>query len=284
MSKSVRTPEVVVISDVHLGTIGCHAKELLEYLDSIKPKTLVLNGDIIDIWNFRKRYFPKDHLRVVQKLLSMAGKGVKVFYLTGNHDELLRRFTDYSSGGISLKNKLILNLDGNKAWIFHGDVFDVSIQNAKWLAKLGGWGYDLLIYINRIINKVLDKLGKERYSLSKRIKNSVKEAVKYINDFENTASELAIDNGYDFVICGHIHQPQMRRVVNKKGSTLYLNSGDWVENLSALEYQNGLWKIYNHPISKQKTKQTEKSEEWPDLNTEWLLARMFNQETAVHEA
>ena len=285
MNTAKRTPEVVVISDVHLGTIGCHAKELLTYLNGITPKVLVLNGDIVDIWNFRKRYFPKDHMRVVQKILEMAGSGIKVYYLTGNHDELLRRFTDYSTGGIHLKNKLVLNLNGNKAWIFHGDVFDVSIQNAKWLAKLGGWGYDLLIYINRLINMVLDKLGKERYSLSKRIKNSVKEAVKYINDFENTASELAIENGYDYVICGHIHQPQMRRVVNKKGSTLYLNSGDWVENLSALEYSNGLWKIYHHPMAKKgevelKTDQ----EEWPELSTEWLMQRMFQRENVTHEA
>jgi UDP-2,3-diacylglucosamine pyrophosphatase LpxH len=278
-------PEVVVISDVHLGTIGCHAQELLDYLDSINPKTLILNGDIIDIWNFRKRYFPKEHLRVLQKIMNMASKGVKVYYLTGNHDELLRRFTDYSAGGIHLKNKLVLNLDGQKAWIFHGDVFDVSIQNAKWLAKLGGWGYDVLIYVNRLINQILDKIGMERFSLSQKIKNSVKKAVKYINDFENTASELAIDKGYDYVICGHIHQPQMREVSNKKGKTLYLNSGDWIENLSALEYASGVWRIYVHPIEKKKDKVVPVSlEEWPELTSEWLLSRMLNPEGAVIEA
>ena len=278
-------PEVVVISDVHLGTIGCHARELLDYLDSINPKTLILNGDIIDIWNFRKRYFPKEHLRVLQKIMNMASKGVKVYYLTGNHDELLRRFTDYSAGGIHLKNKLVLNLDGQKAWIFHGDVFDVSIQNAKWLAKLGGWGYDVLIYVNRLINQILDKIGKERFSLSQKIKNSVKKAVKYINDFENTASELAIDKGYDYVICGHIHQPQMREVSNKKRKTLYLNSGDWIENLSALEYASGAWRIYVHPIEKKKDKVVPVSlEEWPELTSEWLLSRMLNPEGAVIEA
>jgi UDP-2,3-diacylglucosamine pyrophosphatase LpxH len=258
---------------------------LLDYLYSINPKTLILNGDIIDIWNFRKRYFPKEHLRVLQKIMNMASKGVKVYYLTGNHDELLRRFTDYSAGGIHLKNKLVLNLDGQKAWIFHGDVFDVSIQNAKWLAKLGGWGYDVLIYVNRLINQILDKIGMERFSLSQKIKNSVKKAVKYINDFENTASELAIDKGYDYVICGHIHQPQMREVSNKKGKTLYLNSGDWIENLSALEYASGVWRIYVHPIEKKKDKVVPVSlEEWPELTSEWLLSRMLNPEGAVIEA
>jgi UDP-2,3-diacylglucosamine pyrophosphatase LpxH len=276
-------PEVVVVSDLHLGTIGCHAKEVLQYLEQINPNVLVLNGDIIDIWNFRKRYFPKDHLRVLQKIMNMASSGVKVYYLTGNHDELLRRFTDYSAGGIFLKNKLVLNLNGKRAWIFHGDVFDVSIQNAKWLAKLGGWGYDVLIYINRVINVFLEKIGRERYSLSKAIKNSVKKAVKYINDFENTASELAIDQGYDYVICGHIHQPQKRTVTNKKGSTLYLNSGDWVENLSALEYKNGEWSIYHHPIKKQHEAPVEEHEEWPELTSEWLLNRMLNTEAATVE-
>jgi UDP-2,3-diacylglucosamine pyrophosphatase LpxH len=285
MKSKKYTPEVVVISDVHLGTIGCHATELLAYLDSINPRILVLNGDIIDIWNFRKRYFPKEHLRVLQKIMNMASQGVKVYYLTGNHDELLRRFTDYSAGGIHLKNKLILNLDGQKAWIFHGDVFDVSIQNAKWLAKLGGWGYDVLIYVNRIINQFLDKMGKERFSLSKKIKNSVKEAVKYINDFENTASELAIDKGYDYVICGHIHQPQMREVVNRKGKTTYLNSGDWIENLSALEYANGKWSIYMHPLAKKGVAKVPLTmEEWPELTSEWLLSRMLNTENIVVEA
>ncbi len=276
-------PEVVVLSDMHLGTIGCHAKEVLQYLEQINPNVLVLNGDIIDIWNFRKRYFPKDHLRVLQKIMNMASSGVKVYYLTGNHDELLRRFTDYSAGGIFLKNKLVLNLNGKRAWIFHGDVFDVSIQNAKWLAKLGGWGYDVLIYINRIMNVFLEKIGRERYSLSKAIKNSVKKAVKYINDFENTASELAIDQGYDYVICGHIHQPQKRMITNKKGSTLYLNSGDWVENLSALEYRAGEWSVYHHPVNKQHNEKVEENEEWPELTSEWLLNRMLNTEVATVE-
>ena len=187
---------LVVISDLHLGTYGCRAQELYRYLKSIKPETLVLNGDIIDIWQFRKRYFPKAHLKVLKQIMSMASKGTKVYYLTGNHDEALRRFSDFTLGNITLADKLILDLPDGKAWLFHGDIFDASIQSAKWLAKLGGWGYDMLIMINSLVNWCLEKMGKERYSLSKKIKNSVKKAVTYIQSFEDTAAELAIEQGY----------------------------------------------------------------------------------------
>lgn len=244
--KLKRKVEIVVISDVHLGTYACHAQQLLTYLNSIEPKTLILNGDIIDIWQFSKRYFPKSHLRVIKKIMDFASEGVEVIYITGNHDEMLRRFADTTIGNISIVNKKILDLDGKKAWVFHGDVFDVSIQNAKWLAKLGGYGYDMLIVLNRLVNWVLERMGKEKYSFSKRIKNSVKSAVKYIHDFEKVASDLAIENGYDYVICGHIHQPKMLFRENKLGNTIYLNSGDWVENFTALEYQFKRWKIYNY--------------------------------------
>lgn len=241
-----RSVELVVISDVHLGTYGCHAKELLEYLNSIKPKTLILNGDIIDIWNFRKSYFPKLHLKVIKKLLSFSTKGTKVYYLTGNHDEMLRKFSDTHMGNFSLLDKIVLELDGKKAWFFHGDVFDSSVHSAKWIAKLGGIGYDYLILLNRFINWCLNKVGKEPYSLSKKIKGSVKKAVKFISDFEKTASDIAIDNQYDFVVCGHIHEPKIIRKSSSKGSTLYLNSGDWIENLTALEYNRKRWKLYEH--------------------------------------
>jgi UDP-2,3-diacylglucosamine pyrophosphatase LpxH len=248
--KIKRKVEVAVISDVHLGTYGCHAKPLLTYLNSIEPKKLILNGDIVDIWQFNKRYFPKSHLKVIKKIIEMATDGIEVIYITGNHDEMLRKFSGTTIGNIRIVNKVVLELDGKKAWFFHGDVFDVSIQNAKWLAKLGGYGYDLLIVINRLVNWCLEKLGKEKYSLSKRIKNSVKSAVKYINDFENVVSELAIENGYDYVICGHIHQPKMLVKETKNGKTTYLNSGDWVENFTALEYQFKRWKVYNFNFDK----------------------------------
>lgn len=241
-----RIVDLVVISDVHLGTYGCQAKELLQYLNSIKPKTLILNGDIIDIWQFRKRYFPKPHLKVIKKIINFASKGTKVIYITGNHDEMLRKFSDTEMGNFKLCDKLVLELDGKKAWFFHGDVFDASIQNAKWLAKLGGWGYDMLILLNQLINWVLVKMGREKFSLSKKIKNSVKKAVKYINDFERVATELAIDNGYQYVVCGHIHQPQMIERSGKNGSCIYLNSGDWIENLTSLEYHEKEWKLITY--------------------------------------
>lgn len=241
-----RSVELVVISDVHLGTFGCHAKELHQYLSSIKPKTLILNGDIIDIWQFRKSYFPKSHLKIIRKILDFASKGTQVYYITGNHDEMLRKFSDSKVGNFSIIDKLVLNLDGRKAWIFHGDVFDSSVQHAKWIAKLGGLGYDYLILLNRFVNWCLNKMGKEPYSFSKKIKSGVKSAVKFISDFEETAADLAIENNYDFVICGHIHEPKIIEKSNKKGTTKYLNSGDWIENLTALEYNKKRWKLYRH--------------------------------------
>ncbi|MFD2725878.1 UDP-2,3-diacylglucosamine diphosphatase [Hyunsoonleella rubra] len=248
--KTKRKVEIAVISDVHLGTYGCHAKQLLTYLNSINPKKLILNGDIVDIWQFSKRYFPKSHLKVIKKIMDFAADGVEVIYITGNHDEMLRKFSDTTIGNISIVDKLVLDIDGKKGWFFHGDVFDISIQNAKWLAKLGGYGYDLLILLNRMTNWVLSKMGKERYSLSKKIKNGVKGAVKFISDYEKVIAELAIENGYDYVVCGHIHQPKMEIKENKHGKTMYLNSGDWVENFTALEYQFKRWKIYNYSHDK----------------------------------
>lgn len=239
-----RKVDVVVISDVHLGTYGCHAKELTQYLKSIRPGKLILNGDIIDIWQFRKRYWPKSHMAVVKQIIGMAAKGVPVYYLTGNHDEMLRKFSDFDLGNFHLRDKMVLPVGHQQAWIFHGDIFDASIQQAKWLAKMGGWGYDMLILINRVVNHILELFGSERMSLSKKIKNSVKRAVKYVSDFEDTAAELAIDQQYDYVVCGHIHQPQMRQVKQKNGKVMYLNSGDWIENLSSLEYHNGKWRIF----------------------------------------
>lgn len=240
-----REVDLVVISDVHLGTYGCHAKELIQYLKSIKPKQIVLNGDIIDMWQFSKRYFPDSHLRVIRRILKYVNAGVPVYYLTGNHDEVLRKFTDFELGSLKICNKLILELDGKKAWIFHGDVFDVTMQYSKFLAKLGAIGYDSLILLNTLINFILQKFGKEKMSLSKKIKQSVKDAVKFINDFEDTAASIAIEKGYDFVICGHIHHAEKRVVKSGNSEVLYLNSGDWVESLTSLEYNNGAWSIHN---------------------------------------
>ncbi|MRH99690.1 UDP-2,3-diacylglucosamine diphosphatase [Kriegella sp. EG-1] len=241
-----RPVDIVVISDVHLGTYGCHAKELLKYMKSIKPKQVILNGDIIDIWQFSKRYWPKAHMKVIKLLMEWISKGVRVHYITGNHDEMLRKFADFKMGTFSISNKLLLEIHGQKAWFFHGDVFDVTMQHSKWIAKLGAIGYDSLIVLNRAINYGYKKIGKGPVSMSKKIKNGVKSAVKFINDFEKIAADIAIDNEFDFVVCGHIHQPEIRKIENSKGKVIYLNSGDWIENLTALEYSDKTWKLYRY--------------------------------------
>ena len=240
-----RAISVAVISDVHLGTYGCHATELLTYLQSIAPQILILNGDIIDGWQFSKRYFPAAHMAVIKEILHFITTGTRVIYITGNHDEMLRRYSGLSMGSFVLADKFLLEIDGKTIWVFHGDVFDNSTKgSAKMLAKLGGKGYDLLILLNRVINFVSKIFGGEKISFSKKIKNSVKKAIAFINNFENIVAELAIEKNYDYVICGHIHQPEKRVIETEKGKVTYLNSGDWIENLSALEYNNKEWTIF----------------------------------------
>ena len=241
-----RKIDVLVLSDIHLGTYGCHAKELLHYLKTIKPKTVILNGDIIDIWQFSKRYWPKSHMRIVKHIMEWVSKSTKIWYITGNHDEMLRKFVGFKMGSFRIANKVVLDLDnGKKAWFFHGDVFDVTMQHSKWLAKLGAIGYDTLILINREANFISEKIfHRGKLSLSKKIKNTVKSAVSFINDFEQTAADIAICNQYDYVVCGHIHQPEIKRIKNENGETVYMNSGDWIENLTALEYAQGEWSLY----------------------------------------
>lgn len=238
--------DLAVISDVHLGTYGCHAKELLSYLKSIRPRVLVLNGDIIDGWQFRKKFFPKSHLQVIQHIIKMSVDGTKVYYITGNHDDFLRRFSDTDMGNIALRDKLVLQIGGKRIWFFHGDIFDASIITTPLLARLGGNGYDWLIRINRLINQIRQRLNMEPFSFSGKIKASVKQAVKFIQDFENKAIEVAAEKGFDTVVCGHIHQPQNKMVNTNYGEIHYLNAGDWIENLSALEYRNQCWKLYTY--------------------------------------
>lgn len=241
-----RGVEIVVISDVHLGTYGCHAKELLKYLKSIRPQKIILNGDIIDIWQFSKSYWPETHTKVLRKLMKFVVEGASVHYLTGNHDEMLRKYAEMQLGTFFLQNKLVLDIDGKRSWFFHGDVFDVTMQHSKWLAKLGSVGYDLLIWLNSFVNWFMVKIGRPKMSFSQKVKSKFKDAVKFINKFEQTVAELASENGYQNVICGHIHQPEKREIVTPNGMVNYLNSGDWVESLTALEYYNGQWTIFKY--------------------------------------
>ena len=273
-----RPVDIVVISDVHLGTYGCHAKELLSYLKSIRPKQVVLNGDIIDIWQFSKRYWPKSHMKVVKIVMEWIANGVKVHYITGNHDEMLRKFVGLRLGSFSIENKVVLNLHGKKAWIFHGDVFDVTMQHSKWIAKLGALGYDFLILLNRAVNYISKKLGKGPVSMSKRIKNGVKSAIKFISDFENTAADIAIENEFDYVVCGHIHQPEIKKIVTEKGTVVYLNSGDWIENLTALEYHKARWKIYHYSEDTfMATRDIEEADPMEILEKNELFARLMQE-------
>ena len=173
-----RLIEILVISDIHLGTYGCQSKALLNYLKSVDPKIIILNGDIIDIWQFNKRYFPKSHMKIIKYFLNLIQDGKTIYYLTGNHDEMLRKFNGFELKNFKILNKKVINLNGHQACFFHGDVFDLTMQYSKWLTRLGAIGYDALILINSALNFILSKLGRPRYSLSKKVKNSVK-AVSY---------------------------------------------------------------------------------------------------------
>ncbi|MBX2946915.1 MAG: UDP-2,3-diacylglucosamine diphosphatase [Cyclobacteriaceae bacterium] len=277
-----RELDIVVLSDIHLGTYGCHAEELLRYLKTIKPKKLILNGDIIDMWQFSKHYWPKAHMQVIKHITGLLTKGTKIIYLTGNHDEMLRKFAGFKLGSFQIENKVVLKLNGKRAWIFHGDVFDVTMKYSKWLAKLGAVGYDTLILINTFVNWCLTRFGRQKISLSKRVKDSVKTAVKFINDFEKTAADIAISNGYDYVVCGHIHQPEIRKIETDKGEVMYLNSGDWIENLTALEYDGTSWSVYRYKndahakamkLPKRLRSKLDNDEIFRDLVNEFLLAK-----------
>jgi UDP-2,3-diacylglucosamine pyrophosphatase LpxH len=268
-----RKVEVVVISDVHLGTYGSRANDLVNYLRSIQPEILILNGDIIDIWQFSKHYFPQDHMQVLKEITSMLSQKTKVYYITGNHDEMLRKFKGFKLGNFEIQNKLVLTLESGVAWFFHGDVFDTTMKHSKWIAKLGGKGYDLLIMINTVVNWFSEKMGSGRISLSKKVKDSVKGVIKYVNNFEETAAEIAIQNEFQYVVCGHIHQPKIKKIFNSKGENVtYLNSGDWVENSTALEYKNGEWSLYYHdPTSINNVVLQQVNEKVSHLNYEQLF-------------
>jgi UDP-2,3-diacylglucosamine pyrophosphatase LpxH len=242
-----RPVDVVVLSDLHLGTYGSRAREMANYLRSISPQMLILNGDIIDIWQFSKHYFPVSHFGVIKEIINMMSNGTRVIYITGNHDETLRRYSGIDMGNFQLTDKLVAEINNKMTWIFHGDVFDNTTRgSAKILAKMGSTGYGFLILLNRCINTFLHFFGQERISLSKKIMAGVNKAVSKINDFELTAAELAIEKKYDYVICGHIHQPCKKMVTTDKGTVMYLNSGDWIEHLTALEYANNDWNIYTY--------------------------------------
>ena len=218
-------------------------------------------------------------MKVVKHFFNWMGKGIKTYYVTGNHDEMLRKFEGLKMGSLQIVNKVVLKLpDGKKAWIFHGDVFDITMQHSKWLAKLGSVGYDMLILINRFFNFISEKIfHKGKLSLSKKIKNSVKSAVSFIDNFEQTTADIGISNKFDYVVCGHIHHPEKRIITTSEGSITYLNSGDWVENLSALEFTNGEWTIYRFNDSDKVEMVMNKNEEEEYLDNNQLFENMLQE-------
>jgi UDP-2,3-diacylglucosamine pyrophosphatase LpxH len=245
MSLHKRKIDLVVISDVHLGTHGSRADELLKYLRSISPKRVILNGDIIDIWQFRKHFWPKNHTAIVRHIMQWLREGVQVDYICGNHDELMRRYLGFEIGKFSILNHVVLEQNDKKVWVFHGDVFDKSMGK-KWLAKWGGRWYDRTIRMNKVLNQLTCKFGGRPRYISKAIKDWVKGLIKKKHNWEDIAANAAIAKGYDMVVVGHIHKPEMREITTDKGSVMYLNSGDWMENLTSLEYNEGKWSLYQY--------------------------------------
>lgn len=220
------------ISDIHLGTAGCQAYYLLDFLRAHKTNTLYLVGDILDGWQLKRSwYWPQAHNDVVQKILRSARKGTKVIYIPGNHDELARQFIGLRLGEIAVKEDAIhVTADGRRLWVVHGDLFDGVMQHARWLAHLGDWMYTILLGLNRGLNAIRRRLGLPYWSMSQYLKHKVKNAVNFISDFEHVMCEEARRRDCDGVVCGHIHKAQVRHI----NGILYCNDGDWVESLTAL--------------------------------------------------
>ncbi|MCG6189657.1 UDP-2,3-diacylglucosamine diphosphatase [Maribellus maritimus] len=240
-----RKLEVSVISDLHLATHGSKPKKVLKYLKSIQPKLLVLNGDIIDSWRFSRNYFPKPHLKVVRYLIKMMEKGVQIIYVSGNHDEFLRKMVPTQIGNLKIVNQYIFESGDTKTWIFHGDIFDKIIHKTKWLAKLGAAVYGFVSIVNNEINKLLKLFGKQEVQFYNGIK---KRWIKddHLSGFEQQVAHLALLKGYQTVICGHTHVPIEKHIVLNGKRLQYINCGDWVENFTAAEFYHDKWHLFHY--------------------------------------
>jgi UDP-2,3-diacylglucosamine pyrophosphatase LpxH len=258
-SLRVRT---VWISDVHLGTPGCRADALLDFLKHVHCEQLFLVGDIIDGWQLRRSwYWPQAHNDVVQKLLRKARKGTRVVFVPGNHDEFARRYVEHNFGGIDVVEDCIhLTADGRRLWITHGDLFDGVVQCAKWLAYVGDNLYGFTLQLNRWFNILRARMGMPYWSLSKYLKQKVKRAVSYVSDFEEAVAREARKRGVDGVVCGHIHHAEMRMI----DGILYCNDGDWVESLTALvEHPDGRLEIVDWSVPVPMDPHTTAQPAWP---------------------
>ncbi|HZY18216.1 MAG TPA: UDP-2,3-diacylglucosamine diphosphatase [Ramlibacter sp.] len=228
----------VFVSDLHLGTPGCQAAALLDFLKHHPSEQLYLVGDIVDGWQLRRRWFwPQAHNDVVQKLLRRARKGCRVVYIPGNHDEFARQFAGHAFGGVEVLQEAVhVTADGRRLWVIHGDAFDGVVQCARWLAYLGDNLYEFTLRLNRHLNSARARLGLPYWSLSAYLKHKVKRALNYVTSFEAAVAQEARRRGMAGVVCGHIHRAEMRDI----GGVLYCNDGDWVESRTALvEHQDG---------------------------------------------
>lgn len=236
--------ETLIVSDIHLGMFDSKSDEFLEFIKVHKFSRIILNGDIIDGWSLeRGSKWRKRHMRVLTKLLKLSNK-VEMIWVRGNHDEFIRDFVGMKFGNIKIVENYKLKVGGRRYFIFHGDIIDIFITKYKWLSHIGSIGYDVALFLNRLYNGVRNFFGLEYYSLSKVLKSSVKMATNHINNFEEVAVRIGIENGCDGVICGHIHEPVDKNINGYR----YLNSGDWVENMSYIiiskfgDISLGYWK------------------------------------------
>jgi len=220
------------ISDIHLGTKDCKAKELLDFIKHCRTQKIYLVGDIIDGWALKKRWFwPQEHNDVIQKLLRQARRGTEVIFIPGNHDEFARQFCGLNFGGIQVKHEDVhVTVDGKKLWVTHGDLYDNIMQYARWLAFIGDRAYTFALWLNRIFNKIRIKLNYPYWSLSQYLKHKVKAAVSCITAFEDLLVREAKNKQCHGVVCGHIHKAELRLIDH----ITYANDGDWVESMTAL--------------------------------------------------
>lgn len=264
----------IVISDVHLGTEHSKASQLTDFLRSVNCNTLILNGDIIDGWHLQKGgkgKWKKEHtdlFKVIMKM--MENHNTKVIYVRGNHDDFIDQIAPFSFANIDIVKDYVHVSHGKTYYVTHGDIFDNITSNMVWLAKLGDVGYSLLLWINRIYNLYRSRKGLPYFSLSQSIKQKVKTAVSFVSDFENELVRLAKARHADGIICGHIHQPANRMY----DDVHYLNSGDWVETMSALlEHEDGSWEVYLH---------TDYDTYLPVKNESQLIKPLYKQEKVLY--
>jgi UDP-2,3-diacylglucosamine pyrophosphatase LpxH len=237
-----RTFRTIWISDIHLGTRGCNAELLIDFLDTTDSETMYLVGDIVDGWRLKKKlYWPTAHNDIVWRILKRARRGTRIVYLPGNHDEVFRQFSGLNFGGVHIERAAVhVTADGRRLLVMHGDEFDAVMLAHRWLAFVGDAAYSLLMGLNRWLNAARRRLGLPYWSLSKMAKHKVKNAVAFISAFEDVVARAAAGRGVDGVVCGHIHTAEMRDLEG----IVYYNDGDWVESCTALvEHFDGRMEI-----------------------------------------